>query len=390
MRSAACYLLVTIAFVISACGSFVAESPENSWTPVSGEASSTDTTSALLIWESAGSPCDTLAITSEGLSYGGCGETLIAVPEQITNHSARFLELSNLYIPFAAETPAGKVTLSGSGFLVPTEAEKRSIAEWARLMFQTAQSGRIGAAWGMAFSWQREAGPGDFCDGVVVYLSGWATASDCQGYSAQGYLTASQLDQVYTWVDTLTTIDHTETFPPATGGLKMTLALAGSGQQPADEETIRDIFEFAATLYTELGYAAQAGADVEEARLVLEEYLMALHSGDYARAAELYSGDISLLQSWNPDTGEDLAALLQRGCTQNGLQCLPPRTIRYRAPDSDGGYHFYVEFNNDDQTLFEQGPCCGEMGGTSVSVFPFLVEKSGSGLLVPDLPPYVP
>jgi hypothetical protein len=64
--------------------------------------------------------------------------------------------------------------------------------------------------------------------------------------------------------------------------------------------------------------------------------------------------------------------------------------ITYRAPDSDGGYHFYVEFNNDDRTLFQQGPCCGETSGTPVSMFPFLVEKSSRGLVVTDLPPYVP
>src|SRR6185503_2826684 len=128
----------------------------------------------------------------------------------------------------------------------------------------------------------------------------------------------------------------------------------------------------------------------DEARQVLEDYLMALNSGDYVQAAKLYSGDISLLHSWNPEVGDDLPALLERACTQNGLQCLVPRLITYRAPDSDGGYNFYVEFNNHDQTLFQLGPCCGETNGRPVSMFPFLVEKSASSLLVTDLPPYVP
>src|SRR5688500_13051377 len=261
-------------------------------------------------------------MTLEGLSFGECGGSLTNVASEVTNHSARLLELSGLYASFAAETPFGNLIFKGTGELVPTDSEKRAIAEWASLMFQVAQAGRTDTSWGMAFEWQREGGPGGFCDEVVVYLTGWVTASDCKGYDAQGYLTASQLDQLYLWVDGLTTIDHTQTFPPETGELKMTLALAGNGQKQADEETILDIFEFAATLYTELGYAEEAGAEVDKAQQVLQDYLMALNSGDYTLAAKLYGGDISLLQTWNPDIQDDLPALLERACTQNGLQCL--------------------------------------------------------------------
>jgi hypothetical protein len=391
MKIKAYAFLVAIALLVAACGFPATESPtENISTPDSQGAAITETTGALLIWESADPPCHTAEISLESLSYGKCREPLTAVPAQITNHSARLSELSSLYASFSAETPAGNLVFKGTGDLVPTDAEKRALAEWARLMFQVAQAGRTGAAWGMAFAWQREGGVGDFCDDVVVYLTGWVSASNCKGYNVQGYLTASQLDQLYAWVDGLTTIDYTQTFPAATGGLKMTLALAGSGQKQADEETIREIFEFAATLCTELGYAAEAGAEVDKAQQVLQDYLTALNSGDYTLAAKLYGGDISLLQIWNPDIGDDIPSLLERACTQNGLQCLTPRFITYRAPDSDGGYHFYVEFNNDDQTLFRQGPCCGETSGVPVSMFPFLVEKSASGLVVTDLPPYVP
>jgi hypothetical protein len=387
----ACSFLITIALLLSACGSSAAESSTDILsTPASQDVSNTETTGALLIWKGTDSPCETAAITLEGLSHGKCGGPLTNVPAQTTNHSPRLSELSGRYASFSAETPAGELIFNGAGDLVPTDAEKRAIAEWARLMFQIAQAGRTGASWGIAFAWHREGGPGDFCDDVVVYLTGGVRASDCMGYDVQGYLTASQLDQLYAWVDGLTSIDYTQTFPASTDGLTIKLALAGNGQKQAEEETIRDIFEFAATLYTELGYASEAGADVDEARQVLREYLLALNSGDFVLAAELYGGDTSILQSWNPDIGDDLPALLERACTQNGLRCLLPRLITYRAPDSDGGYHFYVEFNNDDRTLFQQGPCCGEASGTPVSMFPFLVEKSASGLVVTDLPPYVP
>jgi hypothetical protein len=383
--------LVTLALLLSACGAFATESSTESFsTPILPEVSETGTSDALLIWESIDSPCETAAITLEGLSYGKCGDPLTSVSMQVTNHSPRLSELSDLYASFSAEIPAGNLIFRGTGKLVPTDAEKRAMAEWARLMFQIAQTGRTDASWGMAFAWRREAGPGGFCDDVVVYLTGGVRASDCKGYDVQGYLTASQLDHLYAWVDGLAIIDYSQTFPAATGELKMTLALTGNGQKQADDEMIREIFEFAATLYTELGYAAEAGVDVDEAQRVLRDYLMALNSGDYILAAKLYGGNINVLQSWNPDIRDDLPALFERACTQNGLQCLVPRMITYRAPDPDGGYNFYVEFNKDDQTLFQQGPCCGETSGAPVSLFPFLVEKSVNGLLVTDLPPHVP
>lgn len=383
--------VMVISLWLSACLPFVAApSPDNPSTPSSQDAATTEVRSELLLWESRGSPCETAAITPQSLSYGDCGSTLTAVSAQTTGHSARLLELGDRYASFSARTRAGNLIFKGYGNLVPSDGETRAIAEWANVMSQVAQAGGADDSLSVAFAWHREGGPGGFCDEVVVYLTGWVSASDCRGYNAEGYLTASQLGQLYAWMDSLAAIDHTETFPPETGGLEMTLALNGNGRRQADEQTFRDIFEFAATLYTELGYAAEAGAEVEEARQVLQDYLIALYSMDYALAARLYGGDTGLLQIWNPDLGNDVSALLQRACTQNGLQCLVPRLITYRAPDADGGYHFYVEFNNADQTLFQQGPCCGEIGGAPVSMFPFLVEKSANGLLVVDLPPYVP
>jgi hypothetical protein len=381
--------VMVVALLLSACGISPTVLPAQILsTPTNRQTNAA--TGALLVWQGNDMPCNRALFFYESVSVGECAGALVVVPVQVTDHGQRLVELIGTYTSFTAETLAGHITFKGTGHLVPTNAEKRAIAEWARLMFQVAQAGQTRASWRMAFAWHREGGPGGFCDDVVLYLTGWVTASDCKGYNVQGYLTASQLDQLYVWIDGLSTIDHTQTFPPETGGLKITLALAGNGQKQADEETILDIFEFAATLYTELGYAAEAGGDVDEAQQVLQDYLMALNSGDYILAAKLYSGDISLLQSWNPDIRDDLSALLERACTQNGLQCLVPRLITYRAPDSDGGYNFYVEFNNDDHMLFKQGPCCGETSGAPISMFPFLVEKSGSDLLVTDLPPYVP
>lgn len=382
--------LSVIALLLSACVPFLTLSPtENASTQTSQEVPNTPTPSGLLIWEGKDSPCQTAVFSSGGLSYGECGKVLTVAQPQTTGHEPRFSELTNLYASFAAETQAGSLIFKGNGSLVPTEAEKRAVAEWGKLMFEIAQAGRAGASWSLAFAWHREGGIAGFCDDVAVYLTGLVTASDCKGFNAHTYLTASQLEQLYSWVDGLSNIDYDDRNAPLADGMNITLVLAGNGQKQADEQTIRDIIDFAATLDAQLGFTAQAGPEVNDAQNALLEYLRALNTGDYALGAELYGGDTSLLQTWNPDITNDLPALFARACSQNGLQCLAPRSITYRASEVDG-HHFWVEFNNEDGTLFQQGPCCGETSGPIVSMFSFFVEKKPSGFVVQELPPYVP
>jgi hypothetical protein len=376
--------LTQIALLLSACAPITTAAPQ--------EVAETVTTGNWLIWQSKDSPCETAAFSPQSLSHGECGKALTAVSQQTTGHAARPLELSELYTSFSAETPAGSLIFKGTGELIPTDAEKRALAEWAKLMLEMAQSGPSADATALAFSWHRDGGVGGFCDDVFVYLTGLITTSDCKGFHAESYLTASQLEQLYAWVDGLSSIDYNDSNAPLADGMTITLTLTGNGKEQADEETIRDMINFAATMDAQLGYAAEAGADVAEAENDLRDYLTALHTGDYVPAAKLYGGDISLLQTWNSDIpNADLPALFERACSQNGLQCLAPRSITYRASEVDG-HHFWVEFNNDDGTLFRQGPCCGETTGTPVSMFPFFVEESlsGNGYVVQDFPPYVP
>ena len=376
--------LAQIALLVSACVPPAPAAPQ--------EVVETITTGNWLIWQSNDSPCETAAFSPESLSYGECGKALISVPTQTTSHAERLSEYSELYTSFGAETPAGSLIFKGTGELIPTDAEKRALAEWAKLMFETAQVGRAGAAWGLAFAWHREGGIGGFCDDVSVYLTGLITTSDCKGFHAEAFLSASQLEQIYGWVDDLSSIDYNDSNAPLADGMTITLILTGNGKNQADEQTVRDILDFAASMDAQLGYAAEAGPDVNAAEQDLRAYLTALHTGDYVRAAKLYGGDTSLLQTWNSDIpGADLPALFERACSQNGLQCLAPRSITYRASEVDG-HHFWVEFNNDDGTLFQQGPCCGEIDGNPISMFPFFAEKSLSGdvYVVQDFPPYVP
>ncbi len=383
--------LAMMSLLLSACGASVTESPlAISSTPTSPAASNTKPTGALLIWESNDSPCQMAAFSSASLSHGECGGVLTNSPTSATGHEPRLSKISGIYASFTAETIAGSLIFKGAGNLVPSDAEKRAIAEWARLMFQTAQAGGAYASWSLAFAWHREGGVAGFCDDVAVYLTGWVTASDCKGFNAETYLTASDLEKLFGWVDGLSNIDYNDSNAPIADGMTITLALSGNGQEKADEETMREIIAFAATLDSQLGYAATAGPDVDNARQGLLDYLVALHTGDYALAAKLYGGDTDLLETWNPDIPRaDLPALFERACSQNGLQCLAPRTITYRASEVDS-HHFWVEFSNEDGTLFKQGLCCGETIGVTTSMFPFSVEQTANVFTVMDLPPYVP
>jgi hypothetical protein len=133
--------------------------------------------------------------------------------------------------------------------------------------------------------------------------------------------------------------------------------------------------------------------DLEAAQAALVTYLSALQSGEYDQAVQLYGGSYELLQGWNPDLdAENYPRLLERACTQNGLQCLPLRAITAQGQSDPNTFEFWVEFTAIDGTLFRRGPCCGA-GETEESEnyrFVFRVQKTEDRFRVLDLPPYVP
>jgi hypothetical protein len=344
-------------------------------------------TRTVLKWQSA--DCEVFFVSTQAAFFGKCAGDTPAVPGS-EGLVALALAWAQEFAPFVAETVAGKVEFNGFGQTVATPAEQRMLAEWAKLQFDAAQSGRAGSAASLAFDYQRAGGFAGFCDDVAVYLYGAAEISNCKGFKASQQLTASQLEQVYAWYDGLAPVDYSHKDPAVADAMKITLTLPGKGQKTADEATIQAINEFAAALLAQSTFKARAGADLPEAEKALNEFFTALHSGEYILGAKLYGGDTSLLQTWNPDIQNDLPQWLERACTQNGLQCLLPRSVTYRGPDARGGYQFDVEFNNADGTLFRQGPCCGETSGVSNSVFLFSVVKSAETWQALDLPPYVP
>jgi hypothetical protein len=240
--------------------------------------------------------------------------------------------------------------------------------------------------------WNRSGGFAGFCDKVVVYKSGLADVTNCKGdITTRIQLTDTPRQQLDGWLKTYKPIEVNQSDPATTDAMTITLFLAGNGTKEADEETIRLISQFAADLAAQAMLNLNAPPEKDDAEKSLREYLTALNNGDFILAAKLYSGDPELLQTWNPDIKkDDLPALFERACSQNGLVCMTPRTLTYRGIDADGNYQFNVEFNNPDGTLFRQGPCCGETEGPSFTSFLFHVAKTESGFAVLDLPPYVP
>lgn len=132
--------------------------------------------------------------------------------------------------------------------------------------------------------------------------------------------------------------------------------------------------------------------DTENARQALIDYFGALSLREYPHAAQLFGGSYEILAEYNPDVAPDNhAALWQRGCEQNGLQCLTIRTTTFQELTTSGEYIFLAEFNNLDGSQFKLAACCGENSALAKYQFPYRIEKGNDGQFrVLDMPIYVP
>ena len=127
---------------------------------------------------------------------------------------------------------------------------------------------------------------------------------------------------------------------------------------------------------------------------ILVNFLESLHNGNYAEAARLYGGTYETMTDQNPNVDpNDYAVLLQNACTLNGMQCLQVKSANLDRKISDTEFIFKVGFLNDDGTLFELGPCCGddETNFPPQTVFYLSVIKGDNNkFVVIDTPPFAP
>lgn len=344
---------------------------------------------SVFTWE--GQNCEMLQVSASSLSFGRCGAELVLAdqPElDWENHLNRWLAE---YQPFQSETASGKLLLQGNGKLIASMAEQRAMGERAKLTFEILESGRAGAAWGIALTYSEEGGIAGVCDSVSIHLDGRVEVFDCKGFETRYELTAGQLEELYSWIERFQPTEFTVQDLASADGLTSQTLFSGSGKEALDEIEKGKIIEWIRVLISQARFTSEADpVELADAQATLLLYLNALASQDYTRAAEFYAGSTELLEEMNPEAEETLANLLGLGCKFNGFQCLPVRSISPAKPDDRGGFQFWVEFSNPDGTLFQRGPCCGEEPGPLQSRFLMSVIKNGNEWKAVDLPPYVP
>ena len=134
-------------------------------------------------------------------------------------------------------------------------------------------------------------------------------------------------------------------------------------------------------------------ADSADARRAVEQYLHALATRDYHRAAGLFVGEwrltLKTIYGAAPDT-LTLAGCLQHNCDRGYYICrLHPATItidRLRQPDT---LELTVSYLDSLHKPYAWGPCCGDDGPPSTKDR-FLTVARDSGYAVLNLPLYLP
>jgi hypothetical protein len=198
--------------------------------------------------------CSRLEV-GEKTRFGPCSGTLT----EANLSSARLDELNELFVtfdPFSAETTAGKIEFQGKGSASATDAEQRSMAEWAWMVLQEAQSGRSGADWGLVMAWHREGGLAGFCDDLAIYASGWAYVDSCRSNAAKERkvyrFSPEELEQLFAWVDQLGSTEVTQADPAgAADAMSITLSFNGAGTEQAAEAEQQELLDFAQNIFNE-------------------------------------------------------------------------------------------------------------------------------------------
>lgn len=207
-----------------------------------------------IIWKSSILPCQTIEVGKYGAAAGDCGGVLLQAPFTSAERVNELKALVNSYRSFASETMAGEVVFTGKGDRVASASEQRSIAEWAKTTYLEAVNGRSEAPAGSAFTWHREGGMAGFCDDLVVFRSGMASATSCKETTVVNLgdfrLNTTQLNQLYNLLDTYQAGEILrEDNPDGPDNLTATLSFNGTGDQPLTDAIEQELLAFASKLY---------------------------------------------------------------------------------------------------------------------------------------------
>ena len=166
---------------------------------------------AFIEWQyNDGQECRVALISTDQIRHGICGEELLPslswglrwddIWDNINGQSQTDY-LKQRYAPFTAETIRGTIVFEGTGTVVASPAEQRAIAEWALERWREAECVYLPADAGLVLFWVEESP--SLCGGLWVYQTGLAVAFNCPRteVSGVGFLTATQMEQFYTWLD---------------------------------------------------------------------------------------------------------------------------------------------------------------------------------------------
>ncbi len=206
---------------------------------------------SLFRWQASES-CAFLQVTEDAVTIGGCASSSYPLSAPLADQLRRQVhEWGDLYASAEIETAIGKVSLQGSGEQSLPPEIARQMAEWAKLQWEVAISGRAGAAWGVVFAFSREGGFAGFCDSLTVYIDGRVLISRC-GQEASYQLSPEQLRQMYQWVDNFTGTEFHHVDPPnVADGMSIHWYFSGRGTQAVDQATQEAMWEFLQHLLTQ-------------------------------------------------------------------------------------------------------------------------------------------
>jgi hypothetical protein len=206
----------------------------------------------MIAWQSAGQPCQHVTVTVQKAIFGCYPDAKnVAIS---ADRAADFLYFTQTLASFSASTPDGKLTFSGPGSLVASADQQPSITEWARLVYEEIQSGKTDPTWGLALDYHRHGGIAGFADTVYVYSAGYAMVSTNNSDPANFkkiYLDKNQLQQLYQWLDTFTSVKYDQSSPAnIADGMSIVLGLAGTGKKTASDQDIEAMLSFGSNLAT--------------------------------------------------------------------------------------------------------------------------------------------
>lgn len=211
-------------------------------------------------WRQVEEVCTQAEIGVQQVAFGQCGGAMMTVPlVQEMNRPQELAGFVQTYASFQADTPAGEITFTGQGATSPAPSEQRMIAEWAHQVALEAQAGRSGASWGLALAVHEEGDEPPLCRDITVYVTGVAYATSCLNGQATTVgslqLDAGQLEQVYSWVDTLRSFDVVLGEDPIHD-----LIFSGSGAGKASAADQQAMLALAGEIYAQLDGGLEPGA----------------------------------------------------------------------------------------------------------------------------------